>query len=384
MRSIRAFLILAALVAVLVLLPGIQLISADNGILVYFGTYTRQQSKGIYVSRFDPATGKLTAPVLAAETPSPSFLAVHPNHRFLYAVNEVSEFEGQKSGSISAFSVNPESGVLTPLNTVASKGGGPCHLVIDGKGKWLFAANYGGGSVVGYAIAADGRLGESSAFMQHTGGSVHQRQQGPHAHNVVFAPDSRFLFVPDLGLDKVMTYRFDSQTGDLAANDPPAFVCDPGSGPRHLAFHPNGRFAYTIHELNNTVTALSYDPRKGAFSAIQSLTSLPKDFSGTSSTAEIAVHPNGKFVYGSNRGSDTIVVFSIDPGKGLLTLVEHVATQGKAPRNFTIDPTGNFLLVANQNTGNVVVFRIDPKEGRLNPTDQVLEIAMPVCITFLN
>jgi 6-phosphogluconolactonase len=387
MKSTQALLVLSALVLFLVVLPGVaafKLFSADNGTLVYFGTYTRQQSKGIYVSRFDPATGKLTTPVLAAETASPSFLAVHPNHRFLYAVNEISEFEGQKSGSISAFSVNPESGVLTALNTVTSKGSGPCHLVVDTKGKYVFAANYSGGSVIGYAIAADGKLGESTAFSQHAGSSVHQRQQGPHAHEVVFSPDSRFLFVPDLGLDKLMIYRFDAGKGSLTPNDPPAFVFDGGTGPRHLAFHPKGNFAYTINELSNTVNALAYDADKGTFHSIQSLTTLPKDFSGNSSTAEVSIHPNGKFLYGSNRGNDTIAVFSIDPGKGLLTLVEHVSAQGKSPRHLTIDPTGAFLLAANQNTGNVVVYRIDPKEGRLTHTGQVLDVPVAVCIAFLN
>lgn len=387
MKQIAGFLIATVLIAsafLLVQAYGARQTARKNEYIVYIGTYTRQQSKGIYAFRFDPATGKATFLGLVAETANPSFLAIHPSQNLLYAVNEVSMYAGQRTGSISAFSIDPEAGRLNLLNTVASRGDSPCHLTLDQSGRFLYVANYGSGSVAVLPVNQDGSLAEASGFVQHMGGSIHpQRQQGPHAHEVVLSPDNRFALVPDLGLDKILVYRTDATKGTLAPNIPGSAMLQPGSGPRHLAFHPNGRFAYVINELRSTVTVFAYDPKKGSLKELQTVSALPKDFTGNSTCAEIAVHPNGKSLYASNRGHDSIVVFAIDSRKGTLSGVEHAPTRGKTPRHFAIDPTGAYLFAANQGTNNVVLFRIDQNNGRLIPTGETIEVVSPVCVTFL-
>lgn len=351
---------------------------------MYVGTYTNKQSKGIYAWQFHPETGKLAPLGLVAETTSPSFLAVHPNRHFLYAVNEVPNYKGEKSGAVSAFAIDRASGKLTLLNTVSSRGAGPCHLALDKKGQCLIVANYSGGSVAAFPVGKDGRLAEATSFFQHSGAvALKERQGGPHAHCVQVSPDNRYALVADLGLDEVLAYRLDASKATLTANDPPFAKLAAGAGPRHLAFHPNGRLVYSINEIQSTVTALSYNAAAGSSREIQTVSSLPQDFHGSNSTAEIAVHPSGKFVYGSNRGHDSIVVFAVDPGTGRLAVVEHVSTQGKVPRNFALDPTGAFLFAANQNSDNIVVFRIDRASGRLTPAGQVLDAPTPVCVTFV-
>jgi 6-phosphogluconolactonase len=353
--------------------------------LVYFGTYTRSKSKGIYVSRFAAVDGKLSPPELAAETINPSFLALHPKGQFLYAVGETNTFQDQRTGFVAAFSIDRTTGKLKLLNQLSSRGQGPCHLVVDRTGKNLLVANYGTGSVACFPLKPDGSLSESSAFIQHTGsGPNRSRQQGPHTHQVVMSPDNRFAFVPDLGLDSIMIYRFDPAKGTLTPNDPPSVKTAPGSGPRHLAFHPKGRFAYVICEIGNSVTAFSYDAAKGVFKELQTETTLPKDFTGNSSTAEIEVHPNGRFLYGSNRGHESIARYSIDAAKGTLTYVENVPTQGKSPRSFAIDPSGSFLIAVNQDSDNAVGFKIDQKTGGLTPTGQTVEVGAPVSLLFLS
>jgi 6-phosphogluconolactonase len=388
MKQPRSLLISAIFVTTVLLWAvanGAQQVVRKNGYIVYIGTYTRQQSKGIYAFRFDPATGKTTSIGLVAETANPSFLAIHPNRRFLYAVNEVASFAGQRTGSVSAYFIDPETGRLNLQNTVSSRGDSPCHLTVDQGGKWLFVANYGSGSVAVLPVREDGSLGEASGFMQHTGGSINPtRQQGPHAHEVVLSPDNRFALVPDLGLDRVVVYRTDLRKGLLAPNTPEFAKIEPGSGPRHLAFHPNGRFAYVINELQSTVAVLAYDPEKGSLEELQTTSTLPKDFAGNSTCAEIAVHPDGRFLYASNRGHDSIAVYAIDGIKGTLTHIEHVATLGKTPRSFAIDPTGAYLFAANQGSDNVVPFRIDRRTGHLIPTGDVLAVPLPVCVTFLD
>jgi len=351
---------------------------------MYAGTYTNKQSKGIYVWRFNSKTGKLSAAGLAAETVSPSFLAVHPNRRFLYAVNEISNYNGAKSGSVSAFAIDHASGRLTLLNTVSSRGAGPCHLALDKHGRCLMVANYGGGSVAAYAVGKDGRLSEATAFFQHSGAvALPERQGGPHAHCVSVSPDSGRVLVADLGLDEVLVYRLNASRASLAPNDPPFAKVAAGAGPRHLAFHPNGRLVYVINEIQSTVTAFSYNAGAGTLREIQTVSTLPKDFQGPNTTAEIAVHPTGRFLYGSNRGHDSIAVLAVDPKAGTLALVQNVSAQGKMPRNFAIDPTGNYLIAANQNSDNIVTFRIDRSSGRLTPTGEVLNVASPVCILFV-
>jgi len=359
--------------------------AGEGGYFVYFGTYTNGASKGIYVSRFDLASGHLAPPELAAEAPNPSFVALHPNGKYLFAVSEIGRFEGERSGAVGAFAIDPKSGKLTQLNRVASRGSGPCFVAVDRSGMDVLVANYGGGSVAVLPIQPDGRLASASAFVQHTGsGPDRARQERPHAHSINVSPDNHYAFVADLGLDKVMIYRFDESRGSLTPNDPPFAKVNPAAGPRHFTFHPGGKYAYVINEMQSTVTAFSYDAARGELKEIQTITTLPKDFKGENTTAEVQVHPSGKFLYGSNRGHDSIAVFVIDQATGLLTTVEQVSLMGKKePRNFGIDPTGAFLIAAYQNSNNVVVYRIDTKTGRLTPTGQELQLGAPVCVKFL-
>lgn len=363
--------------------------SPNNKYLLFVGTYTGKESKGIYAYRFDAASSELTPLGIAAETTNPSFLAIDPSRHFLYAVNEVQDYKGGNSGAVSAFAIERDTGdrptgKLSLLNQVASRGADPCYIAFDKTGKYALAANYTGGSVAVFPVRADGHIGESSAFIQHVGSSANkERQQGPHAHWIETTPDNRFAIAVDLGLDELLVYRFDAKAGSLTANNPPYTKLDPGTGPRHLAFHPNGQFAYVVNELQSTITTLTYDASRGALHTMQTISTLPKDFSGSNDTAEIQVHPSGKFLFASNRGHDSIAVFSIDNHAGTLTLVDRFSTQGKTPRSFEIDPTGQFLLVANQDTNNIAVFRIDPSSGRLTATNQTLHVPSPVCLKFM-
>jgi 6-phosphogluconolactonase len=352
---------------------------------VYFGTYTGKDSRGIYVSTFDSATGKLGAPDLAAEATSPSFLAIHPSRKFLYAVGEIANFEGQKNtGGVSAFAIDPATGKLTLLNQQSSQGAGPCHITVDRAGKTALVANYGGGSIASLPIAADGKLQPAASAIKHEGKSVNaKRQNEPHAHSINLDPQNRYAFAADLGLDKVLVYKFDATTSSLVLNDPPSGAVAPGSGPRHFAFHPSGKFAYVINELANTVTAFAFDVQSGKLSEMQVISTLPADFTGTSYTAEVVAHPSGKFLYGSNRGHDSLAVFRIDEATGKLAAQGQVSTGGKTPRNFNIDPTGQWVLAANQGTGNVVVLKVDMSTGNLSATDQSINVGAPVCVRFV-
>ncbi len=358
--------------------------------LMYVGTYTQGQesrgaaakSEGIYVYRFLPLTGKLTRIGLAAATPNPSFLAVHPNHRFLYAVNEVSNY-AERQGSVSAFSIDPATGKLTPLNTVSSRGSGPCHLSLDKTGKWLMAANYGSGSIALFPVRDDGGLEEATGFVQHVGSSVDpRRQKGPHAHCIVPSPDSRFAFAADLGLDRILAYRIDTLKGTLTPNDPPSAAITPGSGPRHIAFHPSGRFLYEISEMKPAVTAFAYDSARGSLAELQRIPLLNAAAEERGSGAELEVHPSGRFLYASIRGLDSLAVLAID-ANGTLKLLERVPTQGKIPRHFAIDPTGSYLFAEHQNSDSVVLFRINQNTGKLTPAGTVLDVPAPVCIVFV-
>jgi 6-phosphogluconolactonase len=354
--------------------------------IMYVGTYTRAPSKGIYAYRFRGATGEVT-PLgpggLAAETENPSFLAVHPNQRFLYAVNEVSRYEGQEAGSVSAFAIEGANGTLRLLNRVSSRGGSPCHLSLDASGKWLFVANYGGGSVAAFPVRDDGTLGEAAEFAQHDGSSVNRsRQAGPHAHAAVVSPDNHFVLAADLGMDRVVAYPLDAAAGGLVTSAPRFATIAPGSGPRHLAFRPDGKFVYVLNEMFSSVGAFGYDARRGTLTELQTLSTLPKEFTGENSGAEIAVHPSSAFVYASNRGHDSIAIFRIDAAKGTLTATGHVPTQGKTPRNFAIDPSGRFLVAANQNSSTLVVFRIDQQTGNLTATGTTVQVPSPVCVIF--
>jgi len=348
---------------------------------VFVGTYTDGKSKGIYRMVLDTASGKLSEPALAAELDSPSFLAIHPTHRFLFAVNENS---GNRSGAVTSFALDPKSGELTKLNQQSTVGNGPCHLVVDATGKNVLVANYSGGSVAVLPIGPDGKLSPASDFIQHTGKVFDpKRQERPHAHSINLDKGNRFAVVADLGLDRVFVYKFDPIHGKLAPNDPPSTKVRDRSGPRHFAFHPDGTHAYVINEINCTVTAFDYDPDRGTLTEIQTVPTMPIAVLPRHSTAEVVVHPSGKFLYGSNRGHDSLAVYTIEPKTGRLKLVEYEPTGGKTPRNFAVDPTGSYVLAENLSSDTIVVFRVDPETGALDPTGQVVAVPSPSCVKFV-
>ena len=360
--------------------------TAADGPLVYFGTYTKGKSKseGIYVSRLNPKTGELSAPELAGKVTNPSFVAIHPNHRFLYSVSEVATEGGKPGGAVTAFSIDQTTGKLTELNAESSGGAGPCHLSVDPSGKVVIVANYGGGSCASLAVAEDGSLKPASSFIQHEGSSINpRRQKEPHAHSANTSPDGRFAFVADLGIDKIKTYSLDAEAATLTPHGETQIT--PGSGPRHFAFHPSGKFAWVINELSLSVTGFRYDAEKGMLTEIQSISTIPdadRNREGLS-TAEIQAHPSGKFVFGSNRGHDTIAVYQVDEATGQLTFVEVEPIRGETPRNFGIDPSGRFLLAAGQASNTISVFAIDPKTGELTDTGHGISVDAPVCVRFL-
>ena len=355
--------------------------AANHKYLVFVGTYTtKTESKGIYAYEYDADTGKLTPKGVAAETADPSWVAVHPSGKSLYAANEAG-----KSSAVSAFAIDAKSGKLTLLNQMPSLGEDPCYLSFDKTSKYVLVANYSSGTVAVFPILTDGRLGEHTALAKDPGatGPNKERQEGPHAHWIETSPDNRFAMVADLGLDEVLVYKFDAASGALMPNEPAFARLKAGSGPRHILFHPNGKFVFVVSELSSTATSFDYNGKKGTLKEIETVSTLPPGFSGRNDVAEVALHPNGKFLYVSNRGEDTIAVFSIDPTKGTLTFVARMPTGGKEPRHFAIDPSGKYLLAENQFSNNIVVFKIDAATGGLTPTGQVVEVPSPVNIAFL-
>lgn len=357
--------------------------SAENP-LVYIGTYNQGRSEGIYVYRLETASGALRPLSAVSGVENPSFLAIHPRGRSLYAVSEVGQFGGKKSGAVSAFSLNPGTGELKLLNQQSSRGTGPCYVSLDKTGEFVLVANYGGGSVALLPVKDEGRLGEASDFVQHQGVSADPgRQEAPHAHSIVPDAAGRYVFAADLGLDKILIYRLDRSRGKLVPNDPAWATVKAGAGPRHFAFHPTGRYGYVINELDSTVTAFAYDGARGVLRELQTLSTLPAGFAGTNYCADLHAAPSGRFLYGSNRGHDSIAIFRIDGRSGRLTAVGHEPTGGRTPRNFALDPTGTVLLAANQDTDSVVTFRIDRRSGRLKPTGQVTQVHRPVCVKLL-
>jgi 6-phosphogluconolactonase len=358
---------------------------SSGQMMVYVGTYTGPKSKGIYLLRMDPETGKLSEPEVAGEVANPSFITISPNHKFLYAAGEVDNFKGKKAGAVSAFSIDPASGKLTLLNQQTSGGQGPCYVALDATGRAALVANYGGGSVESLPVGEDGRLGEPATFIQHAGkGADPRRQEGPHAHCFDPAPGNRFALACDLGLDKVMVYRLDPATAKLTPNDPPSASVPEGAGPRHLAFHPSGRFVYVLNEMGSSVTHFNYDADKGVLHPLKTISTLPDGLMVANNTcAEVLVHPSGKFLYGSNRGHDSIAIFRIDEQTGALTPAGHQSTEGKTPRNFGIDPTGTWLIAANQDSGTLIVFKIDPNTGALTPNGVKVNVPSAVCVKFL-
>jgi 6-phosphogluconolactonase len=384
-------------------------VAQDSDFFMYVGTYTgfkyvhhsktwgvgESHSKGIYVSRFHAATGEISAPELAAEVVNPSFLTISPNHRFLYAVSEDPLSLGpplDHSSYVSAFAIDQTTGRLRLLNTAPASGTSTCFISIDKTGKYVMMANFGSGSVSLVRVKEDGSLGELTAFIQNVGGSVDPAiQTAPHPHWIGVSPDNRYVIVSDLGTDKVQIFRFDAETGRLSPPDPPFATVYPGGGPRHFAFDPAGRFGYQLSEMSGTVDVYTWDPSKGTLTGVQRAHTVPHDFFGGNHSGELEIHPNGKFLYESNRrtqsefarGPESIGVFAIDPRTGMLSPVEQVDSGGIMPRNFKIDPTGGYLLSANQLTNNIVLFKIDGTTGRLSRTGKEIKVDTPVCIQFV-
>jgi len=366
---------------------------------VYIGAYTSRQSKGIYLGRFDAASGTLEMIGLAAELPDPTFIAIHPNGRFLYTVSKIAGSGGGHEEYLNAFAIHRETGRLTFLNRQPSGGASPCHVSLDSGGRCALVANYGSGTSAIFPIGNDGRLGEARDVIQHHGSSVvPKRQEGPHAHSITPSPDDRFALAADLGTDRIIVYRLDAAKARITPNDPPWVALKPSSGPRHLAFHPRQPLVYVINELASTMTVLDWDPSRGVLHEAQTLSTLPPDFHGTSWCADVHAAPSGRFLYGSNRGHDSITIYRIEEPAGTLSVVGYQPVLGKWPRNFTLDPSGDWLLAANAGTGegrplppeqldpgdeNVVVFRVDPATGRLSPTGHSIPVSVPVCVKLL-
>ena len=351
--------------------------SADEQ-LIYFGSHRSGPGIGLSFARFDAGTGTLSKPELVMESSSPAFFAIHPGGRYLYACNETS------TGAVSAIEIEAHTGRLTLLNQVPSGGADPCYLSLDRSGHYALVANYSSGTVAVFALNPDGRLGERTGFDQHTGSSVNpQRQTHAYAHSILTDPENRFALSADLGADRIYVYRFNERDGSLKPNDPPFATLPPGSGPRHLRFHPDGRGVYIVNELACTVVAANWNSTNGTLAPFQTISTLPAGFKGVNTCAEVMVHPNGKFLYASNRGHDSLAVFAIDSKTGGLTLVEQVSSAGKTPRNFTFDPSGKWLLCANHGSDNAVVFRVDEITGRLTQTGQPVPVPFPFCDRFL-
>jgi 6-phosphogluconolactonase len=357
-------------------------IAGDN-YLVYFGTNTNAKSgsKGIYVSKFNSATGELSDPMLAAEAGNPGFLAIHPSKKYLYAIGNI---EGPAKQGISAFNISLPDGKLGLINQASAVGNGPCHVSVDKTGGMAMIANYGSGSVASYAIGKDGAVSEPVTFVQHEGtGADPKRQKGPHAHSINASPDNRYAFACDLGLDKVLIYKIDPATGKMT--DHGHGTVPPGSGPRHLAFHPNGKYVFVNNEMLMTATSFAYDAEKGTLKEIETVSTLPPEDRGKTglSTAETVVHPNGKFVYVSNRTHDTIAVFTCDAATGKLTLVQNAPAEGKIPRNFCLDPSGKWMIIAHQDSNTAALLKVDQDSGKLTPTGKKVNVGGSICVRFL-
>ncbi|MDQ3907487.1 MAG: lactonase family protein [Acidobacteriota bacterium] len=355
--------------------------------LVYVGTYTdgKSKSEGIYLYKLRLSTGELQRLGATSGVVNPSYLALDAGRQYLYAVNEVTEFEGKKSGAVSAFAVDRRTGELRFLNQRPSMGGAPCYVTVSDNGRFVLVANYAGGSVAVLPVRADGSLGEAADVQRHSGASHvnAERQEAPHAHCVVLDASNRHAYACDLGADKVMIYGFDPSRGKLTNADPPFARAKPGAGPRHLTFHPNGRFAYVVNELDATVTAYAHEAAGGALRELQTVPTLPAGFTQPNTNADVHVSPDGRFLYSSNRGHDSVAAFRINGRDGTLSFVAREPTRGRTPRNFAIDPTGALLLVANQQSDTITVFRRDERTGRLSFTGRTAEVPSPVCLKLI-
>lgn len=353
--------------------------------LLYVGTYSDRGSEGIYVLEFDRKTGKLSERQTLPDKDSPSFLTIHPNGKYLYAVYREGKDADDQHGTVTAFAIDPKDGRLSKLNEQSSEGSGPCHVSVGPEGKLVYVSNYGEGNLAMYPIGSDGRLKEASAVVQHSGGSVNpDRQQEPHMHSIIPSESGNIIYASDLGTDQIMLYQPDHSSGNLSAASPPFVASTPGAGPRHFARHPSGQWAFSIEELSSTIAAYKVDKKSGSLEQVDRVTTLPKGASPDgNSTADIHVSPDGKFVYGSNRGHDSIVIYAIDTATGKLTYVGNEPAGGEHPRNFCVDQQGEFVWVANRDTDNVVVFRRDATTGKLTPTGNEIKVPAAVCVQQL-
>jgi 6-phosphogluconolactonase len=350
-------------------------------LFVYIGTYTDGASVGIYRYRLDMASGALARDSVVTDKANPSFLTMDPSGRCLFVVNELTNYGGQPSGAVTAYAVHPATGRLSLLTRQPSLGAAPCYISLDPTGRYALVANYVGGSVTVLPIGPDGTLGPATDTVRHEGaGPNPARQEAPHPHSIQPDPSGAWVLVPDLGLDRIFTYRLDPHRGKLVPADIPWHAVRPGAGPRHLTFHPTAPYAYVINELDSSLTAFHFNVASGSLSELQTAPTLPDNYPGPNTGADIHVHPSGRFLYGSNRGHDSIVVYQVDAGTGRLTLVEHESTRGRTPRGFALDPSGQFLLAANQESGTVVTFRIDQQSGALSFTGHVAAVPSPVCL----
>ena len=352
--------------------------------LLLVGTQTSGTSKGIYAYSFDPAAGELKQTGLAAEADNPTFLALAPDGRTVIAANELDTYQGKKSGAVSSYTLDPAAAKLTKVNEVAAGGDATCHVAVDHTGHSAFAANYGGGSAVSFALGAGGRLSPPVSFEQYTGkGPNKDRQDMPHAHRVTVSPGNKFLLVNDLGLDQIHIYKLDAATGKLTPNDPPAWKANPGSGPRALRFHPNGKWAYCVNEINSTVNVLRWDEQCGVLETIQELSLSPDPSKGTSTASEVVLDHDGRFAYVANRGDNFVASFAVAASDGKLQVLEKIPCGGTTPRHIALDPDGRWLLVANQDSDNIAVLPRDGTSGRLTERAKSFPISKPQCLVFV-
>jgi 6-phosphogluconolactonase len=381
-NTLRCAILAAVTLLPLLPAPGIaaKLPTRARSYFVYVGTFTASASKGIYGYRFSPSSGAVVPLGLLAETPNPSWLVVNPNQRFLYSTNEHPGKTGP-GNTVTSYAIDRNTGKLTFLDKVSTGGVGPCHLALDGTGKILIAANFGSGSVATFLIQSDGRIGEAASVMQDHGSSIDPaRQGGPHAHGTVASPGNRYVMVADLGADRIFAYPLDPHTGSLGSNDAPAALLPPGRAPRHMAFHPGGRFMYLVSDQG--LTAFAFDPAHATLRELQTL-SLPEGSAGQSTYSEVQVDRTGRFVYDANRKDASIGVFAVDASRGTLATIQRISTGGKTPRSFSLDPTGAYLFSANEGSGNVTVFRVDSGTGKLTATDRILhDVPDPTCVAF--
>ncbi|MDZ7900329.1 MAG: lactonase family protein [Arcicella sp.] len=350
----------------------------NNDFYLLVGTYTSGKSEGIYTFKFNVKTGEFTPKSIAKNIKNPSFLAISPDSKYVYSAGET-----DKEGSVHSFEFDKKTGILTPLTTQSAHGNYPCYVAIDKTGKWVICGNYGAGNLSVFPVETDGSLGKATQTIQHEGKSINPgNQESPHVHSINIASNNVDVFVADLGMDKIVTYSLDAKTGKLSSGNPPFTKIKNGSGPRHFEFHPNGKFAYCIQEISGEVVAFEY--KKGALNTIQTISTKPADLKGDLNCADLHISPDGKFLYGSNRVHDSLVIYAVDAKTGKLTYVAHQSVLGKKPRNFVIAPSGNFVLVANQDSDNVVIFKRDIMKGTLTPTGKEIAVPNPVCLKMVS